>query len=160
LLGLRGAAAGWETQVSGTGAGVGVALTARIDGAGDVVAAGYTDDAVLGREFTVVKLAGADGREVWRRALGGANPTPPVDEARSSAFDQANNVYATGVTSAGGVPSSFTVVKLAAPTGALLWRKEIIGSGVGGEGHAVVVDSMGGAFVAGETSDPGVTFTV
>jgi len=53
----------WQRELKGAGTGIEQARSVRIDGAGDVVAAGTTDNAGTAYDFTVAKFNGADGTD-------------------------------------------------------------------------------------------------
>src|SRR5262245_33743132 len=130
-------ASGWQTRITGTGAGSGAALAVRADASGDVVAAGFLDGGpASGADFAVVKLAGATGMELWRQVLIGPGMN---DQAVAVAFDAAGNAVVTGTTSAPGVDHQFTVAKLAAADGHILWRTDVTGF-QDASGEAVIVD--------------------
>ena len=48
-----------------------VASSVAVDPAGDVVVAGCLEEVPVSLDFTVVKLSGGRGREVWRRQIRG-----------------------------------------------------------------------------------------
>src|SRR5439155_5353860 len=60
----------WQTDISGT-AGGGVFNASVVDGCGNVVAAGATTNTDTGNDFTVVKLDGTSGAELWRQVISG-----------------------------------------------------------------------------------------
>ncbi len=123
-----------------------VALAVTVDGAGDVVASGFFINPDVGADFAVVKLDGANGREIWRRVLGGT--AGQADLAVALAVDGAGDVVAAG-TLANGTPQSprpdFAVVKLARATGAELWRAVFADGGA----RAVAVDEKSDVLAAG-----------
>ena len=71
----------WQTNVSGT-AGGGQFNATVVDAAGNVVAAGVTNNTGTGDNFTVAKFDGASGAELWRQFFGfgsltcGTKPAP------------------------------------------------------------------------------------
>jgi cysteine-rich repeat protein len=153
LLATRGVATAWETRVDAPG-GPGAAFAVAVDGDANVVAGGHLDDTNIRSAFTVVKLAGDDGTEMWRRVL---HCDGDACEARGVAVDGSNDVLAVGHSNTPFNVPVFTVVKLARDTGAVLWHRDI----VGGVATAVVVDSMDDPIAAGWTDDgTGQNFTV
>ena len=58
---------GWDTT-----AGAGTASSVAVDVAGNVILAGGSRTSGFTNDFTVVKLAGGDGQELWRTDLDGA----------------------------------------------------------------------------------------
>jgi cysteine-rich repeat protein len=142
-------AGAWETTFD-HGAGWSVAVA--VDPSGDVVATGN-----VGGAFTVAKLAGGTGVEIWRSEIRGtADGT-----GRAVTIDAAGDVFAAGTIAraeADSADADWAVVKLAGKTGVELWRRVIDGSGsspyydhpsdlaVDGSGNVVVVgqlDNMG-----------------
>jgi cysteine-rich repeat protein len=144
----------WQRSVEGSGGGNGEANVAVAASDGDVIVAGYVDQAGTGPAFTVVRLAAADGTERWRTVLAGTTGVSSYGPStrggvRALAIDASGGVVAVGSSSlpAGG-PALFTAVKLVAATGAIQWRFD----GLGGEANAVAADSAGGVFVAGRSN--------
>ena len=82
-----------------------------MDARGDVVAAGSTINTGTFTDFTVVKLAGATGVELWRQGINGtANVSN--DQAFAVTVDARGDVVAAGYTTNSGTFTDFTVVKL------------------------------------------------
>jgi cysteine-rich repeat protein len=113
-------------RFAGAPGGQETARAVAIDRAGDVLAGGTTgaggDGCVFSSSpyivtrcaFTVVKLSGTTGTELWRRTLPGAR----FDGAQAVAADAANDALAAGTSGAGFASTgSFTVVKLAGASG-------------------------------------------
>jgi hypothetical protein len=92
------------------------------DGSGDALVAGTS----ITNDAAAVKLAGATGAELWRFDAAGAGGPSLL---RAVAVDGAGNAVLGGDINHVGTESDFTVLKLAAGTGAELWRREIRGSG-------------------------------
>jgi hypothetical protein len=65
----------WQTNISGTPVGSSSLDAVVVDGAGNVVAAGFTDNAGTGWDFTVVKFDGSSGAELWRQVIDGTTST-------------------------------------------------------------------------------------
>jgi len=111
----------WQRTLSGTAPNSGdecLALTEN--SAGDVLAVGYFDDAGTGIDFAVVKLSGADGTELWRRAIDGTfSGQLEGDLAFAAATDTDGNVVAVGRTKNNGTGVDFTVAKLSGVDGAV-----------------------------------------
>jgi outer membrane protein assembly factor BamB len=143
----------WRRDVDGAASRFDRAWAVAVDAAGDVVAAGYTENP--GTAFTVVKVHGSDGTELWRRTIDvGGNEA----EATSVAVDGAGDVVAAGVFTDLTEPplplAELAVVKLAGATGAELWRRTINGTATGTDiARAVAVDGSGDVFAAGDTEN-------
>ncbi len=101
----------WRQFISGSAFNsFDVAFAVTADTVGDVVAAGVTENAGTGRDFTVAKFDRTSGTVLWRRdIIGTANGN---DEARAVALDGAGDVVAAGFTFNIGTAADFTVVKL------------------------------------------------
>jgi hypothetical protein len=112
LIVVAGNVSAWETRFEGSN-GQGLGVDVVVDAAGDAVATGTQTD-LIGDRFTVVKLAGTDGSQVWRYvAPGGGNGYG----GEQVATDGAGDVFA-----AGRLASNDTVVKLAGTDGTELWQ--------------------------------------
>jgi hypothetical protein len=103
----------------------GSAVALAIDQRGDILAGGLLLDTGT-YDFAVVKLAGGNGHEMWRRVIDGPGHT--TDSCSALAVARDNDVIATGFTQ-GGPGSGFTVMRLSARDGATLWDRRIQGSG-------------------------------
>jgi hypothetical protein len=118
---------------------------------GDVVAAGTMLNRVESGEygdFTVVKLAGTDGRERWRFTL-----AAPVGEetADAMAIVRGGDVIAAGeVQRTQPYADMVSVVRLDGKTGALVWRRDVDAAW---RTSALAVDPMGAIVLAASTSD-------
>ena len=109
-----------------------------VDGNGDVAAAGFVLDPVTEGDFAVVKLAGADGSELWRRAVD--DRRSPNDRADAVLFDPAGDVVA-----GGRIGRGFGVRKFRGSDGADVW----IGQRAPGEAWALALDGDGNVLAAG-----------
>lgn len=151
----------WQSNVSGTAVGGQFNATA-VDAAGNVVAAGVTNNTDTGNDFTVVKFDGATGAELWRQVISGGSGTGLVsDVANAVAIDGAGNVVAAGVIwhtspTSRAKWSDMLVVKLEKTSGAELWRQVITGSfndqdplEVEDVANAVAIDGVGNVVVGG-----------
>ena len=107
------------------------ALSVVVDGDGDVLSAGYLDNQRRNHDFTVVKLAGATGSELWRSVLDGKRNAYPGDEASDLVVDADGNAFAAGAFQFAGRHDQFGVVKLDADTGATLWQQMLDGRASG-----------------------------
>ncbi len=119
-------ASAWRTSLSEPGTNGASALA--VDEHGNPVAAGFmaADDEVVGK-FVVVKLAAGDGTSLWRYAIDDVGS----NRAAAVAVDARGDVIAAGQTGFMDLDEpvgSLTVVKLAGPTGAELWRYDTDGA--------------------------------
>lgn len=158
----------WRKVVKGMKALKGVAnsdddaFAIAVDAVGDVVAGGMTQNALSGHDFTVVKLAGATGAELWSQVIGGTM-NGSDDQVRAVAADRNGDVVAAGFTQNAGTDYDFTVVKLAGASGTQLWKRVIHGTAVPSEDKleqalAVAVDTVGNVVAAGTTQNTGTFY--
>jgi len=154
----------WSQAIKGTlfhFNSINLAHAVAVDGAGNVVAAGVTQNRGTGLDFTVIKFDGTSGAVLWSQAINGtANGS---DEARAVAVDGAGNVVAAGVTQNIGTSNDFTVIKFDGTSGAVLWSQDIDGTANDFDGaNAVAVDAAGNVVAAGFTTNTGTfeDFTV
>lgn len=139
----------WRLSLDGTNTSfrtVQLARTLALDGAGDVVAAGFLNNEATGRDFAVVKVAGDSGAELWRYDLDGGDGAP--DQAIAVAVDAAGDVVAGGELEGSGVGNDFTVVKLAGTTGDEVWIERINGTENADDGAFAVAIDAGGDVIA------------
>jgi hypothetical protein len=150
----------WRRVIYGSASGFeydrvdGIAL----DGAGDVVAAGYLKNEATNEDFAVAKFDGVSGAELWRQVINGtANGD---DEARGVAVDGAGNVLAAGFTQNTDTGRNFTLLKLNGLSGAVSWCRAINRT-THDIANAVAVDGAGNVVAAGYTVGiDGSVFTV
>lgn len=153
LLATCASASAWQINVNGTlpNASDG-AKAVVVDGSGNVISAGFTQNTSSGFDFTVVKFRGSTGAELWRRVIDGSGTGggfSDFDSANVVAVDSVGDVVAAGFTANGGA-SDFTVVKLAGATGAELWRQTINGDGNSADqAVGIIVDGSGDVVAAG-----------
>jgi len=69
----------WERRIDGTANGLDRAFAVAVDAAGDVLAAGTLSNAGTDLDFTVVKLAGGDGHELWCYVIDGTGSSEIPD---------------------------------------------------------------------------------
>lgn len=140
----------WRVTLDGDGS-QDSPFAVALDPNGDVVAAGYFQDAAGRYRVGAVKLAGASGAEIWRFVLpvsGGA------DFAEALAVDAEGDAYL-----AGGYDGAFWVARLEGATGMLAWERKF----TQGRARAVAlhpvagtVDAAGGFATAPAGGDFGV----
>lgn len=147
----------WRRVLNGTASQADLAVALTVDGIGDVIAAGTLANGTPESprsDFMVVKLARANGAELWRAVLADGG-------ARAVAVDEQSDVVAAGVLANTRGSSDFVVVKLAGATGAPLWRRVANdGGGSQGGGNAIAVDTRGHVVAAGFLIDRTTSFTV
>jgi hypothetical protein len=144
----------WRTAIDGAADDSFVsgeeAAAIALDGNGDVVAGGSIADLTTGiGDFTVVKLGGGSGAELWRaRVVGSA----PGGLASALAVDAMGDVIAAGLVANGDLTtrSEIAIVRFTGASGAELWRTVIGGNGNGFDhASAVALDAAGDVMVAG-----------
>ncbi len=118
------------------------------DAAGDVYAAGFLDNDGSGGQPVVVKLAGLDGTELWRRSLPGM-----MGEDQGSLVDlvvSGGSVWAAGARPNAGTGKDALVVRLDAVTGAVVWDVDLDGPTSGDDAAtALILDATGMPVVVG-----------
>jgi len=146
-------------NLNGTGGATSTdaASSVAVDNLGNVVAAGSTENAGTGSDFTVAKFDG-NGTLLWQQKLNGTGGANSDDEARAVAVDNLGNVVAAGSTTNTGTGSDFTVAKFD-PHGTLLWQQNLNGTlnAVDSAG-SVAVDNLGNVVAAGSTENAGTSF--
>ncbi|RMF22804.1 MAG: hypothetical protein D6760_06680 [Deltaproteobacteria bacterium] len=141
----------WRYAVDPSG-DYGYASSATADGNDDIVASGALLQVGTDYDFTVAKLAGATGAEVWRYVLDGT--ASGADQSNDVAVDAFGDVLAAGEVENAGSASDFTVVKLSGSAGTESWRASIDGSASGAEAAStVLVDPAGDVIAAGSLNN-------
>jgi hypothetical protein len=136
----------WRAEVSGT-VGADDRIRALVVGAtGDVVAAGTTRNHATGFDFTVVKLSAADGQELWRREIDGADGMDDV--ASAVAIDDSGKIVVAGRFETAADGPLFFVTKLSSGNGSEVWSEEV----ASGEARAVAIDLARDVVVCGTLS--------
>ena len=126
--------------------GSGTAYALALDASGNAVAAGrLPPDAVI-------KLAAADGAELWRAAL---DSVESPGQANAVAVDAAGDVIAAGVTDPAYDCCDFAVKKMNGATGATLWSRAVDGTELGGpeEALALALDAASDVIAAGQLAN-------
>ncbi len=142
----------WQTNINGNANGNDFALAVTVDGNGNVVAAGSTQNTGID-DFTVLKFGGASGEEIWRQVINGT-ALNSFDRALAVAVDPKGDVVAAGFTQNTGTFVDFTVVKFDGASGEEIWRQVINGTAIGGNvANAVTVDSVGNVVAAGSITN-------
>jgi len=161
LMGLVGAwslvclcsgAWAWQVTINGSADRADIANAVTVDAAGNVIAVGWTDNKGTINDFTVIKLAGESGAELWRYGLNGTRAISN-DIANAVTVDAAGDVLVAGVLDNSGTRGDLTVMKLAGSSGAELWRAVINGTANEFDvANAIAVDATGDVLAAGWTS--------
>src|SRR5262245_6890326 len=110
------------------------------DASGDLFVAAHTENVGAGG-FTVLRLAGVDGAEMWRANVGTASACSAA-AARDVAVDAAGDVVAAGANCDGADPVA--AVKLDGATGAVLWTHVAAGGAA-----ALALDGAGNVLLTG-----------
>jgi hypothetical protein len=128
-----------------------IARTLAVDGAGNVLLVGDTQDNNYDIRWFVLKYAAADGSVMWGPWNG------PTGDPLAASTDEAGNLFVTGVA----LPSAeMTTYKFAAANGAVLWGPVLV-EGTGNfvdAGTALVVDEAGDVFVGGYLYNLGTSY--
>jgi len=127
------------------------ALAVAVDGSGNVMVTGASDNADDKPGYYTAKYAAADGALLWEKRYHG--PENNYDSTPSVAVDGNGNVVVTGASvtnGLSGVSADFYTAKYNAMDGALLWEKRYNGLVTyNDEGRAVAMDLAGNVVVAG-----------
>jgi hypothetical protein len=125
------------------------AYDAGIDGDNNVVAVGYFANASSGTDIAAVKLSGATGDILWRKAFNG--PSMEDNAAFAVSLDEADNLLFAGQMGNTYDGAWISVLKLRNLDGELLWDKDLWGGDVGRDGWAteVGVDAQQNVVVVG-----------
>jgi hypothetical protein len=145
----------WRDHVQGITVSSGAGSDVAVDAAGDVVAGGIVNEHnVSVGDFTVAKLAGPTGQELWRRSISGSCC---YSEALRVAIDPAGDVVATGrvagpILGSHAADYDMAVTKLAGSTGTTLWARQL-GAGINDSAGDVAIDAAGDVLAAGAFSE-------
>lgn len=153
----------WSRALAGTrlvGQKVNEAMAVTTDSQGNVLAAGYMTNEVTDaagvvspdEDFTVVKLNGLTGNEMWRKTIKGSR-FAHSDRARAVAVDAADNVIAAGFVKNFGSERDIRVAAWNA-AGTPLALNLTLGTSYGDdEAKSLTVDNQGKVVVAGFTTN-------
>lgn len=140
----------WQKTYSDTGDGRGRAVA--LDGAGNVVMAGYVSNG-SNRDLYVAKFPAAGGSALWAK--------DPIDngfddEAVALGIDGAGDVYVTGTTYSLNTHLDVFTLKFDGIDGSERWRAQFNSTNGNMEyGQALAIDQSGDVFVAGYLDDAG-----
>ncbi len=156
----------WQTAVDGAIHGADAALSVAVDGAGDVVATGFTEDMaprLFAGSFPVIKYDGATGAIVWRHDVDGTN-NGFGDQGNKVVVAPNGDAIAAGYATNNDTFFDFTVVRLAGATGDVVWRSDVNGMAQGGsltydQARAVTLDGNGDVLAAGGLMETGTFIT-
>ena len=144
----------WEQRYNGPANTNDSASAVAVDGNGNVIVTGSSDDGT-NTDFYTAKYAAANGALLWEKRYNG--PANGNDHATAVAVDGDGNVIVTG-SSDNGTNSDFYTAKYAAANGALLWEKRYNGpANYYDSATAVAVDGNGNVIVTGD--DNGTAYT-
>jgi len=150
----------WRRLISGSdngGNGASGPAAITVDGAGNAVAAGFTVNARLNPDFTVVKLDWASGIELWRQVIAGTAHGVSFNSATAVAVDGVGDVVAAGRII--NTTADFIVIKFDGASGTELWRQVINGAANGADqALSVAVDSKGNVVAAGRMANTGTSY--
>jgi len=142
----------WLQTLNGTANADDRAFSVVVDNLGNVGAAGRTENAGTGIDFTVAKFD-RNGTLRWQRNINGT--ANAADVAESVAVDNLGNVVAAGHTQNTGTGTDFTVAKFDR-NGTLIWQQDLNGPANGFEdAFSVAVDNLGNVAAAGRTLNAG-----
>ncbi len=143
----------WRTDINGAANEDDFASSVVLDAQGNAVVVGDTVNSPGSRDFSVFKLSGASGGEVWRLLLRGA--AGASNYAQAVALDANGDVLAAGETqNFDPSMSEFTVVKARGDTGAEVWHHLADGDlGESSFANGVAVDANGDIAAAGFTTN-------
>jgi S1-C subfamily serine protease len=139
----------WRSVIHGTAAyetpyAIEQANDIKVDFANNVIVAGGIMNSDVAMDFTVLKLYGSSGKEVWRQVM-----RPGF--AHAVALDVHGNIVAAGSTY-DGPHEQFTVMKFGESDGANWWS-HVIKSKYYGVANAISTDRSGNVVAAGLTDD-------
>ncbi len=147
----------WERRYNGPANRSDAGYSAAVDGLGNVVVTGRSQNAT-NYDYYTAKYAAADGALLWEKRYNG--PANGSDAAYSVAADSAGNVVVTGQSADNG--SDFYTAKYADDDGHLLWEARYDGPGHGADIMAfdsspyagkLALTPDGGAIVCGQSQN-------
>lgn len=146
--GLPGASEAWVRRYSGPESNEDRAQAVAVDGSGNVVVTGHSNNG-FNNDYYTAKYAAANGALIWEKRYDGSANSQ--DEGKAVAVDGSGNVVVTGE-SWNGTSYDYYTAKYAAADGALLWEKNYNGPANSHDyGKAVAVDGSGNAVVTGHS---------
>jgi outer membrane protein assembly factor BamB len=137
----------WRRVINGTANDNDRLHGLKIDGEGNVIAAGTIMNVGTYSDFAVLKFDGRTGAELWRQEVDG--PGHGFDAAYALDLDAAGDVLAAGLLAMTPIQLDFAVLKFAGASGNELWRETARGERSGGSANAVITDDMRDVVAAG-----------
>ena len=136
----------WQQAVLGAMGEPGRGLALATDGAGDIVAAGVLTPGATGPDLTVVKLASADGAELWRTTLD-VDPSlsGDVEMAFGLALSALGDVTVGGSVVGTGGDGGFALARLPGLDGSVVWQQD----GLPRHVADLAVDPLGNVYAVG-----------
>jgi hypothetical protein len=144
----------WEKKSEGAAVGYVTVSSLALDSTGAAIVAGtvFSEADQDGHsDFLVLKHAADDGVTVWQRRHDG--PAQANEKEVAVAIDAAGHVASAGFSESPATGRDFLTRKVAAETGAEIWRRHHNGAAnARDEARAVAVDAAGSVVVAGVTT--------
>jgi uncharacterized delta-60 repeat protein len=140
----------WQERYNGPANSYDVAQAVAVNGSGNVVVTGYSNNGTNYDAYTA-KYAAGDGALLWEKRYN--SPANRGDFTHAVALDGSGNVVVTG-SSENRTNSDYYTAKYAAADGALLWEKRYNGPATNYNNDyasAVVVDGSGNVVVTGSS---------
>src|SRR5262249_8357955 len=144
----------WEKRYNGQNNGDDYANAVAVDGSGNVVVTGYSDNGT-NYDYYTAKYGAADGALLWERRYNG--PANRDDLANAVAIDGSGNAVVAGTSSVdsfGNPTGDYYTAKYGAADGTLLWEKRFTGPdavssalALGPGGMVVVTGTSNGGYV-------------
>jgi outer membrane protein assembly factor BamB len=116
----------WQGIIAGTAGGNDNARALLVDGSGNAIVLGQVSNTGTGSDALVTKLRAQDGDPFWRTEIEGGRSGN--DDIRAGTLVAGGDVIAVGVSPAPGEDDVVTLWRLAAATGAVLWRQTLPGA--------------------------------
>lgn len=140
----------WNAVFTGTSAGPNAANAIIVDGIGNVIITGQSNDSVNNNMHTI-KYNGATGAVLWSANFVGSGQSAA---GYAIATDASNNVFVTGSSSDTAGGTNFRTIKYNSTTGAAMWNASYNGSANGFDASlAIAIDAGGNAIVTGRSTD-------
>ena len=137
----------WENRYTGPAGGDDSAVAMAVDGAGNVLVAGYISG-TRSLDYLTVKYLGTTGQRLWISRYDG--PAGDDDQAIALTVDGRGDVLLTGWSKGVALRYDYATLKLAGTNGEELWVRRYDGLDGGDDfANAVAVDKVGEVYVSG-----------